>query len=55
MAKSKSNKKKPAVKVNDLQATKDPKGGNVALHDFSFTHPIDKSSPVLMDAPVKPK
>jgi type VI protein secretion system component Hcp len=55
MAKSKGTDKKRSVKVNDLQATKDPKGGNVALHDFSFTHPIDKSSPVLMDTPVKPK
>ncbi len=27
MSKSKSSKKKAAVKVNDLQATKNPKGG----------------------------
>jgi hypothetical protein len=31
MAKSKSTKKKPAVKVNDLRATKNPKGGGKAL------------------------
>jgi len=55
MSKSKSSKKKPSVKVNDLQATKDPKGGSVALHDISFTHPVDKSSPVLMDVTVKTK
>jgi len=56
MSKSKSSKKKPSVKVNDLQATKDPKGGSVALHDLSFTHVVDKASPILIDStPVKSK
>jgi hypothetical protein len=36
MSKSKSNKKKPAVKVNDLHATKDPKGGAPKKADGSL-------------------
>jgi type VI protein secretion system component Hcp len=52
MAKSKGTGKKQSVKVNDLSARKDPKGGNTSL---SFTHTVDKASPILMDAPVKTK
>jgi hypothetical protein len=33
MAKSKSSKKKSSVKVNDLQATKNPKGGATGSFD----------------------
>jgi hypothetical protein len=36
MAKSKSTKKKPAVKVNDLRATKNPKGGKPQKPDGSL-------------------
>lgn len=56
MPKTKKSSRKPAVKVADLQAKKDPKGGKGAVHDFSITHVVDKASPVLFDsAPVKSK
>lgn len=31
MAKAKKNQKKPAVKMNDLEAKKDPKGGDISI------------------------
>jgi hypothetical protein len=36
MSKSKSSKKKASVKVNDLQATKNPKGGATQKADGSL-------------------
>ncbi len=35
------------VKVQDLDAKKDPKGGGVALSDISITKVVDKASPTL--------
>ena len=47
MAKSKNSDKKPSVKVDDLGAKKDPKGGKVQIHDIPITKPVDKASPTL--------
>ncbi len=48
MAKSKKSPKKPSVKVKDLRAAKNPKGGGkVKIQDISITHTVDKSSPTL--------
>ena len=51
-AKKSSGKGKPAAKrgVKDLPPgkTQNVKGGKASVRDFSFTHNVDKSSPVLM-------
>ena len=50
----KTRNSKPSVKVNDLRAKKSPRGGGkkasgkANLSDLSFTHVVDKSSPILM-------
>lgn len=43
MPKSKKSGKKPAVKVADLSAKSDPKGGA----DIVITKTVDKASPIL--------
>jgi type VI protein secretion system component Hcp len=54
---TKSKKRKMPLKAHDLKAKNDPKGGKgrkgrkggkADFHDISFTHSIDKSSPVLL-------
>jgi type VI protein secretion system component Hcp len=54
---AKSKKRKMPLKAHDLKAKNDPKGGKgrkrekggkADFHDISFTHSIDKSSPVLL-------
>ena len=54
---AKSKKRKTPLKAHDLKAKNDPKGGKgrkgrkggkADFHDISFTHSIDKSSPVLL-------
>ena len=50
---AKTRRKMP-LKAHDLKAKNDPKGGKgrkggkADFHDISFTHSIDKSSPVLL-------
>ena len=57
---AKSKKRKMPLKAHDLKAKNDPKGGKgrkgrkgrkggkADFHDISFTHSIDKSSPVFL-------
>ena len=51
---TKSKKRKMPLKAHDLKAKNDPKGGKgrkggkADFHDISFTHSIDKSSPVFL-------
>ncbi len=49
MPKKKSTKK-PSVKVNDLRARKNPKGGRASVSDISIQKTVDKTTPVLFQS-----
>ena len=47
MAKAKKTKKATPVRSLKARKAKAVKGGKASVQDFSFTHKIDKASPVL--------